>query len=114
MPARITQQPELARRSDCRTSRHSAAGFRPFLRRAPSLSNSTNNGTFADGVHETGLMHPEAEQRTDLGADGKVLPTRVCVVAHGSKIPGLTYLPVTPHCSASDTANKPQDPGSGP
>jgi len=55
---------------------HSAAGFRPFLGRAPSLSNPTNNGTVADGVHETGLMHPEAEQRTDLGADGEVLPIR--------------------------------------
>ena len=53
---------------------HSAAGFQPFLGRTPPLSNPTNNGTVADGVHETGLTHAEAKQRADFRADGEVLP----------------------------------------
>jgi hypothetical protein len=30
----------------------------------------------ADGVHQTSLTHPEAEQRTDLGADCEMPPVR--------------------------------------
>ena len=38
------------------------------------MSHPTNDGMVADSVHQTSLMHPEAEQRTDLGADCEMLP----------------------------------------
>ena len=40
------------------------------------MSGPTNDGMVADGVHQTSLMHPEAEQRTDLGADCEMPPVR--------------------------------------
>ena len=38
------------------------------------MSHLTNDRMIADGVHQTSLTHPQAEQGTDLGAHRKMPP----------------------------------------
>ena len=36
------------------------------------MNNLTNDGMVADSIYHTSMIHPESEERTDLGADGEM------------------------------------------